>query len=118
MTALTCSWGETFTFEVAVTSAGVAVSLAGKTLRFLAKPSYGTADGSATITKNTGTGIAHTDEAGGIALVTIDQADTAALDPTQTTVLLWDVKLFDGAAGYVVESGTLSVGPAVVRAAS
>ena len=116
MTALEMTWGNTYAFDVAVTAAGVAVDLATKTLRFLAKSTYGDADAAAKIAKATSSGIVHTDEDGGIARVTIAQADTASLDPTTMTVLYWDVKLIDGSNGYTVASGTLSVAPAVVRA--
>jgi hypothetical protein len=115
-TALEMTWGETFTFTHTVTSGSGAVNLNGKTLRFMAKTTYGAADAGATISKASSSGIVHTTPASGIATITISPADTAALNPAETTVLVWDIRVIDGANAYTTDSGTLSVGPAVVRA--
>ena len=116
MGALTIDWGRDKTFTIPVLLNGAAVSLAGKTLRFLAKTATSVADASATITKNTASGIVHTDEAGGIATLTISATDTAALTPTESTTLLWECVLYPD--NKLIDEGTLTVGPAVIRAAS
>ena len=104
-------WG-----DAAVYTVDVSVSIAGKTLIFVAKHSTTDADPAAIITKRTGAGIAHTDEANGIAEVTVLTTDTATLSPSESTVLQWAVKMLDGTYPYTMLSGTLTVTPNVIRA--
>ncbi len=116
--ALEVPYGATLLINATVTQSGVAVNLAGKTLKFMAKREYSDADAAAIITLATSSGITHTDASNGIAQIVIGQTDTDDLDAANETRLKWELKLFDGAYGYRVAKGPLTVVPAVVRAAS
>jgi len=106
--------GDRAVFELAIRDAvGDALSLAGKELYFTAKTAVSDLDADAVIVKAIATGIVVTDEAGGIAEVTIDPADTE--DLTAETTLVYDVEMRDPVTSDVatVVLGTLIVVPDV-----
>lgn len=86
--------------------------LTGMTLTFTGRR-FATPHADAELVKTIGSGITVTDEAGGLATVAIDAADTA--DMTELTVLRWDVELSNGAAVRTVADGLLYVRPDETR---
>ncbi len=96
-------------FEIAVTSQNGPVDLAGKSLAFAAKENL--SDSAVLISKTSpSSGITiSSPTSAGLAVLSIDPADTVALTDIQSHTLVWDVKLTDGAAEYGIAAGTLKV---------
>ena len=99
----------TAVFSIAVLQNGAPLNVTGKTLYFTAKFKVQDADAAAVVKKSTGSGIVVTDAPNGLATLTINPADTAALAEKNTQRLVCDVALKDGANVYELDSGTLDV---------
>lgn len=116
-TLLQMTRGDDVEFNVVVTDqAGDPVDLTGIDLRFTAKRDSGDGDDDAIIVKTTGAGITVTDEAGGLATISIDAADTDELGVPAS--LTWDLQSTDEAAKVrTLAGGTLAISPDVSRTA-
>ena len=81
--------GDDYTFVVPFVRNGAPINLTGAAIRFMARRSDFDAD--PLITKSVGSGIAITNAAGGLAEVTIAQADTLGF--SQAEALVYDIEL-------------------------
>jgi hypothetical protein len=106
---ITAVRGDTIDLEVTATRNSTALDLTGADIRFTAKNSLRDADDDAVIAKTLADGVAVVgDPEDGIALVTIDPADTSTL--SRRTVLQCDVQVVE-ISGRVttVAKGTLTI---------
>lgn len=100
--------GDDREFTLTLTEDGAAMDLTGASLRFTVKRVASDADLDAVITKTTAAGIViDADPTTGIAVVTVDAADTT--DLARTTTLVWDVQVTRGGKTRTVLAGTLLV---------
>jgi hypothetical protein len=108
MTALSMYRGDDREFTLTLTEDGAPMDLTGATLRFTAKHSAGDADVDAVVAKETGAGIViDADPETGIAVVTVDAADTTSLGGF--TRLVYDVEVTRGGSTRTVLAGRLDV---------
>jgi hypothetical protein len=111
-TNLIMTRGDTYTFTLAVTQAGVAFNLTGCTLRMTAKYNVTDLDSAAVFSLTSpSTGIAITNAAAGLATVSIPPSGTSTLPGAQIP-LFYDIQVTDSSSDvYTVASGTLYVQP-------
>jgi len=118
MADFTITKGDSVSFNIVVTSGGVAFNLTGATIWMTAKLAFGDPDSSAIFQKKTGSGIVITNPANGAATITLAATDTSPL-PAFKTLLLYDIQVKDQQGGiYTVASGNLIVLPDVTLATS
>lgn len=105
MSQLKINRGTTYTIDVNYQRNGVAATLVGATVRFTVKDNEYDADAedtTASITKNITNGTAN-----GTATITIDPADTAALEPGK---YFYDIKVEDADSNvYKIDEGTIKL---------
>lgn len=111
--ALSMTRGDTFAFNLAVTSAGAPFNLTGCSIRVTAKWDYANLDAAAVFTRTIGSGVTVTNAAGGLATVVIAPSNTSTL-PANPVNLYYDIQVTDGSSNvYTVNSGILTVSPDV-----
>lgn len=116
MTDLTMYRGDDRDFTITATEDGSPLDLTGATVRFTAKRDAVDADDAAVIAKTSDTGIAiDEDPTTGVAVITIEAADTEDLRASAT--LVYDVQVTRGGRTLTVLAGHLAVIADVSRTA-
>jgi hypothetical protein len=121
MTEFTMYRGDSATFDVAVVdAAGAALNLTGTKLWFTVKRWISDLDSHAIVQKTSDSAgqvtLADQTADPGKATIKVLPADTASLG-ADTTTLVWDVQILDGAGEmHTVADGSLTVKPDVTRA--
>lgn len=108
MTDLACRRGDTERYTIPIVDENDAVvDITSGVIRFTVKVRKTDPDTWALIQKSTGAGITHTDPTNGIAVVTVQPADTRNIQADGD--LYWDAQLEAGGDVVTIDSGTFTL---------